>query len=36
MGGSVQYLIDNNAFSLDTYLAAAEEMILSYMRTERG
>ena len=36
MGGSVQFLIDDTAFNLETYLAAAEEMIFNYLRTERG
>ena len=36
MGGSAQYLIDDSAFVLDSYLAAAEEMIYSYLRSDRG
>ncbi len=36
MGGSVQHLIDEKAFDLDSYLAAAEEMILSYLKNNRG
>lgn len=36
MGGSVQYLIDESAFLLEPYLAAAEDMILAYLRADRG
>jgi TetR/AcrR family transcriptional regulator len=33
MGGSVQHLIDESSFLLDSYLAAAEDMILAYLRS---
>ena len=36
MGGSVQHLIDEEAFDLDSYLAAAEEMILGYLKVKQS
>ncbi len=32
MGASVQYLIDESAFDLDSYLEEAERMVLSYLK----
>ncbi len=34
MGASVQHLIDEEAIDLDSYLAAAEEMIIGYLKNK--
>ena len=36
MGASVQHLIDEEAFDLDSYLAAAEDMIVGFLKRKPG